>query len=531
MSKRRKLAIPAAAFAVAGLVIVLAFAGVAAAAPATSSPVGATAALGEAAPVYGWVVQLRGAINENLSYKQFAAMAAKAGVGATWTDDGGTPADPSDDRVYAGIPLWRLVALVDDKNPKTFNDALAAKGYSVQVVALDGFAATLPSILDTVSPKPWVRDNTAIVADQVNGAPLPFGSFSVKHPDRWTPSWPLQLVSPTLPGNAKPGGAVTIIVYKPGVTPPTNPVIQPSWDVQVRGASNVDYTAAQFRALAKAHTATWSDDEGTADASDDQVYTGASLWRLVALADGGSSASLNLDRLGLGYKVDVFGMGATAPAEAQFDAPAIAGKSNVVIADRVNGAQLTPTQGNAVQQLDMSYLWQPTWPARIVGSGVTVDQSFGGVLRVVLEKPVVPSYVTPLVLKGRRTARIGYLSFPTPVTWNGNKAGNINPTLRAVYRGQTLYKLVGLVDDKHPKTFNVALAHKGYKVEFIGRDGYTWTISSKTIIGKKRWIVASLKDGAVMSSDEGPYRNVGSFIKPFYGKPSVSELIKIKLIF
>ena len=95
------------------------------------------------------------------------------------------------------------------------------------------------------------------------------------------------------------------------------------------------------------------------------------------------------------------------------------------------------------------------------------------------------------------------------MTWDGTKAGDINPTLKAVYRGQSLYKLVGLVDDRYPKTFNKARALKGYKIQFIARDGYKVTISSKTIVGKSGWIVACLKDGMMLSADEGPYRYVG----------------------
>ena len=117
------------------------------------------------------------------------------------------------------------------------------------------------------------------------------------------------------------------------------------------------------------------------------------------------------------------------------------------------------------------------------------------------------------------------------MVWDGTKAGDINPTLKAVYRGQSLYKLVGLVDDKFPSTFNKARALKGYKIQFIARDGYKVTISSKTIVGKKGWIVACLKGGAMLSTDEGPYRYVGSFIKPFFGKLSASQVVTIKLIF
>ncbi len=167
---------------------------------------------------------------------------------------------------------------------------------------------------------------------------------------------------------------------------------------------------------------------------------------------------------------------------------------------------------------------------------MTIGQ--GGVLRVVIRRPAVPSYLTPLVLQGRRTARIPYLDFPTPLTWDGRKAGDINKQLRHLYRGQTLYKLIGLVDDRDPKTFNVALARRGYTIQFIGGDGYTWTISSKTIIGKTHWIVASLEDGLPLAwfgsgsvYSEAPFRYVGSFIRPWYGKPSVRRLIKIKLIF
>jgi hypothetical protein len=527
MNKRITRAGLAAAFVVAGLVILLAGAAVAGAAPATAaasaSPAGATAALGETAPVYGWVLQLRGAISENLTYQQFAAMEAKD-PGTPWTDTS-TPAN-----TFNGIPLWRLVGLVDDKNPKTFNDALATQGYTVQIVGIDGFVGTLTSNDVT---KPWVGDDTVIVADQENAATLAFGFMKTKNAvTSWHPTWPLQLCATALPGSVKPSGIETIIVYAPGATVPSPPTTLPSWIAQVRGVTSVDYTAAQFRKLAAAHPAAWTDDNGTAgDPSDDHVYAGTPLWRLVALADGGSPATLNLDRIGLGYKVDVTGMGATAPAVASFDAGAIVNKS-VVVANNEDGSQLTPTQGNCVLQPDgVTYAWVPTWPARLVGTGVTADQSIGGVVRVTLEKPVVPSYVTPLVLKGRHTARISYLNFPTPATWDGTKAGNINPTVRALYRGQSLYKLVGLVDDKHPGSFNKALARKGYKIKLIASDGYTWTISSKTIVGKKGWIVASLKDGKTMDSTEGPYRFVGSFIKPFYGKESVSKLVTIKLIF
>ena len=136
-----------------------------------------------------------------------------------------------------------------------------------------------------------------------------------------------------------------------------------------------------------------------------------------------------------------------------------------------------------------------------------------------------------LLLVGKLKKRIPWRDISTNVVWNGNKAGNINPDLRAVYRGETIYKLIGLVDDKKPGSFDVALAKKGYTIRFMGSDGYHWDITSQSIIGRKGWIVAKLKNGKALPTGEGPYRDVGSFIKPFYGKPSVFNLVEIKLIF
>lgn len=135
-----------------------------------------------------------------------------------------------------------------------------------------------------------------------------------------------------------------------------------------------------------------------------------------------------------------------------------------------------------------------------------------------------------LILTGKKTKKIPWSKLPVSVSWDGTKAGNINPSLRAVYRGQTLYKLVGLVDGGGPG-FNVALAKKGYIIKFICSDGYKPTVSSKRIVGKKRWIIARLRNGKPMGADEGPYRFVGSFIKPFNGKLSARMIVRIRLIF
>jgi hypothetical protein len=137
----------------------------------------------------------------------------------------------------------------------------------------------------------------------------------------------------------------------------------------------------------------------------------------------------------------------------------------------------------------------------------------------------------PLILKGKLKRTIAWEKLPTSVTWDGTKAGNINPSLRAKYRGQTLYKLVGLVDDGNPGSFNVAKARKGYKILFVCSDGYKRKIKSQAIVGKKTYIIAKLKNGQPLPNGEGPYRYVGGFIRPFYGKDSARMIVEVRLLF
>lgn len=138
-----------------------------------------------------------------------------------------------------------------------------------------------------------------------------------------------------------------------------------------------------------------------------------------------------------------------------------------------------------------------------------------------------------LTLRGKLKKVLPIARVPATVAWHGEKAGNINPSLRYVYRGQTLYKLVGLVDDNDPSTFNVALAKKGYRIQFICRDGYRPKIPSRWIIGKRTWIVAKIKDGKLLQGDEAPFRFVGGkpITQPFNNKLSAYGVTQIRLIF
>jgi hypothetical protein len=141
-----------------------------------------------------------------------------------------------------------------------------------------------------------------------------------------------------------------------------------------------------------------------------------------------------------------------------------------------------------------------------------------------------------LTLQGKSTKVLPIDKFPTTAAWDGTKAGNINPSLRYVYKGQLLYKLVGLVDGGK-SGFDAAKAKKGYKIKFTCLDGYTPSLSSKVLFknGKLRTdlVVAKMKAGQLLPEGEGPFRFVGGppITQPFNNKLAAYKLVKIQLIF
>ncbi len=145
-----------------------------------------------------WTLHLEGAITEEMDRATFESGASPNCHAQTWTDDKAQP--------WVGIPLWLLVGRVDDDvkhNGPAFNDALADAGYTVDVVASDGYMVSF----DSARVK---RNDNIIVANTVNGNPLP---------DKY---YPLRLVGSDLQSNEMAGMIIKIVVHfkaAPAVTP------------------------------------------------------------------------------------------------------------------------------------------------------------------------------------------------------------------------------------------------------------------------------------------------------------------------
>jgi hypothetical protein len=123
-----------------------------------------------------WSLTLNGAFEYNMSQAIFENSVNCHP--ANWTDG---------DTLWEGMPLWRFVGFVDDDDQHSdtaFNDAYAAAGYDVKVIASDGYSKTFASA-------DVARNENMIIANTMNGTELPEDLY------------PLRLVGPDLSGGQK----------------------------------------------------------------------------------------------------------------------------------------------------------------------------------------------------------------------------------------------------------------------------------------------------------------------------------------
>jgi hypothetical protein len=206
-----------------------------------------------------WALEAEGGIAKTTDRASVESCGAPQCHGASWTDEKA--------QVWAGVPLWLFVGAVDDAiehEGPAFNDALAEAGYSVDVVASDGYTVTF----DAARLK---RNNAIIVAYKVNDNPLPDQYF------------PLRLVGSELQKNEMVGMIARIDV---GVEPlPPTPVaaaepVAPNGSLTIAGAveHETSFTEADLRAMEVVAIAAEHPKKGKQD------YEGVSLNALLDMA-------------------------------------------------------------------------------------------------------------------------------------------------------------------------------------------------------------------------------------------------------
>jgi DMSO/TMAO reductase YedYZ molybdopterin-dependent catalytic subunit len=447
-----------------------------------------------------WTLQLSGAKDDTVT-KAFFEEGLNCSVSQRvyWTDD--------EDNVWGGVPLWLLVGMVDDEADEgdyhiNFNDELAEQGYEVNVIAGDGWKATLNSA-------DIARNDGYIVANTLNGEPLPLQTASGKD------CWPLHLKGEEVIGGQQVGNIVRIELS--GLPEPPA-----GWTLELLGEVGDTITQAEFEdglaCTGSGHANEWTDNDGN-------IWSGVPLWVLLGAVDdieAGSHWTFSDDVAAEGYTVEVI---AGDGYSKTFNSADVTSSNDYIVANKCNGAPLTGSSE----------------PLRLVGAGVAKeDGSLGGSAVGNIVKIEIPELQTPpaeegswnLALDGKISDVISQAEFEAAlacpnsghlVEWTDGD-GN-------VWSGIPLWFLTGWVDDRQPHEYNANLANAGYTILVKAGDGYTKDFASADVDMSNDFIVANQINGAPLT-DSWPLRLVGDGVagaEGSLGGTSVGNIVAIEL--
>ena len=118
--------------------------------------------------IQDWILNLQGAVEENMDRSTFESGTAEKCHQAVYVDSAGNE--------WKGIPLWLLVGRVDDEithEDNAYNDDLAKKGYEVEVVSKSGKSTIFTS-------QDVMRNNKMLVVYLLNNNPLTDVDFPLR---------------------------------------------------------------------------------------------------------------------------------------------------------------------------------------------------------------------------------------------------------------------------------------------------------------------------------------------------------------
>jgi DMSO/TMAO reductase YedYZ molybdopterin-dependent catalytic subunit len=244
-----------------------------------------------------WLLTLSGWDTQGLFRPDFETAAA-ANPG-TWIQDASN--------TWSGTPLWRLVALVDDDDPTTFNNDIATAGYTVKITATDGYFQTFASA-------DVANNGNMIIANILNGNPLDVTMY------------PLRLVGPGLTGGQKVSQIASIELIG----------LPLGYSLNLAGFDAYTMFQPEFEDGAECHPVSWTDGSGN-------VWSGIPLWYLVGYVDDNiqhGAGAFNDALAAAGYTVKVKSVGDTSTYERSFSSATVARNNNIIVANKMNGADL-----------------------------------------------------------------------------------------------------------------------------------------------------------------------------------------------
>jgi hypothetical protein len=408
-----------------------------------------------------WDLELSGAMTTTLTAPEFESEATDHP--SSWDDGLGS--------TYGGLALWRLVGMVDDANPNTFNDQLAALGYQVKVIAVDDYSYTFQA-----SDIP--KDDGIVVASTLNGSALPDDEY------------PLRLVGSALVSGGQRVKKIARIELL------NLPTVTPDWELDLSGAMTTTLTAAEFATEAGDHPASYDDGSGN-------LYGGVALWRLVGMVDDGDPDTFDDATAALGYDVSVI---ATDGFSYTFPISDVARNNDIIVANVVNGGELPAD----------------AYPVRLVGSALTSNKQKVRQIASIELTGLPPDW--ELDLSGAMTTTMTAVEFQTEAA---DHPASYDDGMGSVYGGVALWRLVGMIDDGDPDTFDDATAALGYDVGVIATDGFSYTFPISDVARNNDIIVANVVNGGELPADAYPVRLVGSALTS--NKQKVRQIASIEL--
>lgn len=418
-----------------------------------------------------WNLELAGAINETMSKTVF-----EGGV----TCHGGVSYTDSEGKTWKGIPLWHLMARVDDTSTHgggSFNGMLAGGvGYDVTITAGDGYSKTFNST-------DLAGNDSYIVACYLNGSELP------ELTDTGKPLAPLKLVGPCLSSGQMVGNIAKIVL---GVeAAPTKA------DLTVIGDETKAYTLDEIRAM-PSYTAGGGFKKSTGTIVGPHNYTGVNITYLTDLAGGITPLESVKMTASDGYSMtytyeQVMGEIATYEGTTGPMTMVLAYEEDESLVSDANGGPLRIAFTGPDSPITDGHFWvKYITTIEILGSVKEWNLALTGMITDVPDRSTFESCV------GCHRA-----------SWTDGNSRE--------WSGIPLWLLVGVVDDACNETakhyFNNTVADTGYNVTVIAGDGYSKKFNSTTVAHNDELILANEMNGTTLPDGNFPLKLVGQNLK------------------
>jgi len=250
--------------------------------------------------------------------------------GENWTDT-------TTGITWTGIPLWYLVGQIDDQNAhedRAFNRTLADIGYTVRIIAADGYFLDLNSTFVKLN-------NDILLANWENGTALE------------TKYWPLRLVGADLEKSQMIRNVAEIQLIFQAAEPPE----VDQYTLTLNGTLVRSMGSVELETMVASHEANWT------DGSTDITWTGIPLWYLVGLIDDLDADTFNETLADIGYTVNIVANDSYTTA---LNSTFVKLNGNIILACFENGTAL-----------ETKY-----WPLRLVGSALTKGQMARNIVEI-----------------------------------------------------------------------------------------------------------------------------------------------------